>query len=182
MPTLATLVLVLGLAWLASRALDRVIHRLRALGHFTPIMAERIQNIRRVLVWSIAVLTVLQATGMFSHAWALLSAVLAAVAIGFFAAWSLISNLTSALLIVALRPFRLGDYVELVEPNNGTALGGEVVDMNLVFTVLAERNPETGAEARLYIPNNLFVQKLVRTRRRPGSGDRDSFFGENNPP
>jgi len=148
MPTVVTLALVFLLAWLVSRATGKLVRRLRDFGHFTPVMAERIQNIRRWVVWSVAVLAVLQTTGMFSHAWALLSAGLAAVAIGFFAAWSLISNLTSALLILALRPFRLGDYVELVEPNNGTSIGGEVIDMNLMFTVIAERDRETGFFSR----------------------------------
>lgn len=173
-----TIAFVLLGAWLLSRAARRLIERLRARGHLGSVMAARLQVGRRWAIWVVVLLLVLQTSGLFSHAWALLSAVFAAVAIGFFAAWSIISNLTSALLIVALRPFRIGDEVELVEPNNGTALGGEVIDMNLVFTTLCERNPETGVESRLHVPNNLFLQKLIRTRSRSRLGERASFFGD----
>ena len=175
-----TVALVLLVVWLVSRAASRLIERLRVLGHLGPVMARRLQIGRRWAVWTIAIPVLLQTSGLFQHAWALLSAVLAAVAIGFFAAWSIISNLTSALLIVALRPFRIGDDVELVEPGSGTSLGGRVVDMNLVFTTLTERNPETGVESRLHVPNNLFLQKLIRAR--PAHrGDRASFFGSQPP-
>ena len=58
------------------------------------------------------------------------------LAVGFVAAWSVLSNATAALLVLTFRPFRLGDIVELVEPG-GCAIGGRVIDMNLIFTTLS---------------------------------------------
>lgn len=167
---------VVLVAWLVSRAGKRLIEQLRVRGHLTSVIAARLHAARRWVIWTVAVLVLLQTSGLIENAWTLLTAVLTAVAIGFFAAWSIISNLTSALLILALRPFRIGDQVELVEPSNGTSLGGEVIDMNLVFTTLRELNPETGVESRLHVPNNLFLQKLVRARSGK-KGARASFFG-----
>jgi small-conductance mechanosensitive channel len=44
------------------------------------------------------------------------STALLAVALGFVAAWSILSNATSAVLVLILRPFRIGDTVELMDP------------------------------------------------------------------
>ncbi|MGD8862972.1 MAG: mechanosensitive ion channel family protein [Myxococcales bacterium] len=159
-----TVMLIIAVTLLVSRAVKRLVLRLAATGHLNPLMAARLQVIRRWVFWLVAGLVVLQATGLFDNAWALLSAVLAAVAIGFFAVWSLLANATSALLILAFRPFRHGDAVELVEPTNGTVLGGTVVDINMMYTAVRERDADSGREAVLHIPNSLFFQKLVRTR------------------
>ena len=87
-------VLVLLLAWLASRTLRRLIRRLEGTGHLTPTMAQRLRSGRRWILWSLAGLTALQLTGLFAHAWALLSALVAAIAVGFVATWSILSNAT----------------------------------------------------------------------------------------
>ncbi|MDH5674870.1 MAG: mechanosensitive ion channel family protein [Myxococcales bacterium] len=166
------------LAILVSRGLRRLIRRLASHGHLSPIMEQRLQSGRRWAVFVLAGLTLLQATGLFDNAWALLSAVLATVAIGFFAVWSLLSNATSALLILMFRPFRLGDTVELVEPTNRTVLGGVVLDINLMYTTLEETDAETGAIARLQVPNNLFFQKLMRTRMAAPVPVAEPFFRE----
>src|SRR5258708_312894 len=72
---------------------------------------------------------------------------------GFLATWTMISNVTANLLIAVLRPFRLGDTVEIIPEN----VKGQVVDRNMMFTALRERPGTT-----LHVPNNLFFQKLFR--------------------
>ena len=140
-------------------------------------MGGRLQLARRWALFVVAGLIVLQATGLFENAWALLSAVLATLAVGFVAAWSLLSNATSALLILAFRPFRSADAIELVEPSNGSVLGGRVTDMNLMYTTLEEKDEATGRSATLHVPNNLFFQKLVRVRS-PHEPSAEPFFRE----
>lgn len=158
--TLATI----AVAILVSFALRRVIERLSTIGHVSPIMGGRLQVLRRWAVLIVTCLVILQATGLFGNAWALLSTILATVAIGFIAAWSILSNVTSAILILTFRPFRHGDVVELVEPTNGTNVGGKVIDINMMYTTIRERDPESGETSTLHVPNNLFFQKLIRTR------------------
>jgi small-conductance mechanosensitive channel len=179
---LLTVALIIAVTLLLSRALKRLVHRLTATGHINPFMAARLQVARRWGFLTIAGLVVLQAAGLFDNAWALLSAVLATVAIGFFAAWSLLANATSALLILAFRPFRHGDVVELVEPTNATTQGGTVVDINMMFTTLRERDEESGRESVLHIPNALFFQKLVRTRTAEESARTVPFYRESQEP
>jgi small-conductance mechanosensitive channel len=72
-----------------------------------------------------------------------------------------LSNLFCALLILTTRPFRLGDYVELLESGDKPGLKGKVIDINLVYTTLRELESER-SQAVLQVPNNLFFQRTVR--------------------
>ena len=170
--------IIVGAALLISIILRRLIDRLRVSNHLAPVMARRLHTFRR---WSLIVLTVLvlmQVLGIFGNAWALISAGLAAVALGFVAAWSMLSNATAALLILTFRPFRVGDAVDLLEPK-GEGMGGTVVDMNLMFVTLRVEPAEADREKPpqfLHIPNNLFFQKIVRTRSTHERGSKASFF------
>ncbi|MBE0622417.1 MAG: mechanosensitive ion channel family protein [Burkholderiales bacterium] len=170
--------IIIVVALLLSRMLRRLIVRLHESEHLAPIMARRLQTFRRWTILVVTILILMQAFGVFGNAWALISTGLAAMALGFVAAWSMLSNATAALLLLTFRPFRLGDTVELVEPA-GTGVGGRVVDINLMYTILsvppAEKEP-TEAPQLLHIPNNLFFQKIVRTRSTHTRGSKASFF------
>ena len=85
--------------------------------------------------------------------WAFLVSISTVIGVGFLATWTMISNVTANLLIAVLRPFRLGDTVEIIPEN----VKGQVVDRNMMFTALRER-----AGTTLHVPNNLFFQKLFR--------------------
>lgn len=157
---------IVVVALLLSRLLRRLVERRREAGHLTPVMAARLQRFRRWSMLGLTGLALMQALGLFGSAWSLISAGLAAVAIGFVAAWSVLSNATAALLVLTFRPFRIGDLVELLEAS-GASLGGRVLDMNLMYTTLrveAQGEAAEGEPALLYVPNNLFFQKIVRAR------------------
>ncbi len=176
----AAALIVVAVALLLSRILRRLIDSRRQANHLTPVMAGRLQVFRRWTILVLALLALMQALGVFGSAWSLVSAGLAAIAIGFVAAWSVLSNATAALLVLTFRPFRLGDTVELLEPN-GNSLGGRVLDMNLMFTTLGVEPPagEPGSEPQvLQVPNNLFFQKIVRVRSPHARGSKAPFFSQ----
>lgn len=168
--------LTVALGLLTSSVLKRLVTRLQTGQHLTATMAARVQNLRRWVVLLGTGLIALHAAGLFDNAWALASAILAAVAIGFFAMWSLLSNMTSALIILVFRPFRVGDAIELIEPTNGTRLGGRVLDMNLMFTTLEMESENGDPPSLLHIPNNLFLQKTVRALPPATRLNSDAFF------
>ena len=128
---------VLLVALVVSHALKRLINVLRDMNHVSPTIANRLHTVRRWVIIVLAVLIILEALGIFRGTWALISTALAALALGFVAAWSVLSNATAALLIVTFRPFRVGDEIELLELTNGFSIGGRVLDMNLLYTTLA---------------------------------------------
>ncbi len=193
---------VLLVALLVSQALKRLVNVLRDLKHVSPVIATRLHAVRRWVITLLTVLMVLEALGIFRGAWALMSTMLAALALGFVAAWSVLSNATAAMLILVFRPFRVGDEVELLELTNGYPLGGRVLDMNLLYTTLEvaeddddgpQQPPEEGAPRRVTaprepappdrpqrlvrVPNNMFFQRPVRTRSSYAPGSKAPFFG-----
>jgi len=174
----AAALFVIAAVLLLSGILKRLINKVRDSKHLAPIMAARLQTFRR---WTCIVLTgllLMEVLGVFGSAWGLISAGLAAMALGFVAAWSMLSNMTAALLLLTFQPFRLGDTVEMVEPN-GTALGGRVVDLNLMYTTLSVQPMEgatTNGPQLLHIPNNLFFQKILRTTASHEITSKDTFF------
>ncbi len=106
------------------------------------------------LVWVGACILALDLWGFsVTGLWAFLVSISTVIGVGFLATWTMISNVTANLLLAVLRPFRLGDTVEIVPEN----VKGQVVDRNMMFTALRER-PGT----ILHVPNNLFFQKLFR--------------------
>jgi small-conductance mechanosensitive channel len=111
---------------------------------------------RRILSWAfwvITVLLVLQQFGVTDNVWASLTAVLALVAVGFVAVWSVLSNAFCSVMLMVSRPFNVGDTIEIP----GEGWGGKVIDFNLIFTTLRD---EQGV--MLQVPNNLFFQKPIR--------------------
>lgn len=173
-------VMVVLAAFLISRVLRRVISTLRESRSLSNNMAQRLQTFRQRVMVVVTLLVLMQVAGVFDNAWAFISTALLTVALGFVAAWSILSNATSALLVLILRPFRIGDTVELMDPT-GAPMGGQVIDMNLMFTTLTQPPVEGDIDDRpvvLNVPNNLFFQRALRTRSRHSPDSRAAFFSD----
>ena len=77
----------------------------------------------------------------------------AMVAIGFFAVWSVLSNITSSILIFFLFPYKIGDHIQVI----GDDINGTITDITL-FHLIVE-SVDTGI---VTIPNNVVIQKSIR--------------------
>ncbi len=171
-------------AFLLSRILRRLIDKLRDTQNLSAAMAGRLQTVRKRAIVLVTVLILMQALGIFDNAWAFISAGIAAVAVGFVAAWSILSNATAALLIMTFRPFRIGDTLELLDPT-GAPIGGRVLDMNLMYTTLGvpPNEDDTPSDRRvLRVPNNLCFQRVLRLRSVHDHDSKDTFFSEHRDP
>ncbi|MBP6717699.1 MAG: mechanosensitive ion channel family protein [Rhodoferax sp.] len=175
----AGVVIVLA-AFLISRVLRRVIHTLKDSRSLSDNMAHRLQTFRQRVIFTVTLLVLMQVAGVFDNAWAFISTALLTVALGFVAAWSILSNATAAVLILILRPFRVGDNVELLDPS-GEPMGGKLADMNLMFTTLTLPPVEGDLDDRsavLNVPNNLLFQRVLRIRSRHRPDSRAAFFSD----
>lgn len=128
---------------------------LQAKGKLSERMAFLIRRVARWAACVFALLLVLHQFGLLENTWASLTAILALVAIGFVAVWSVLSNAFCSLLMMIVRPFDIGDTIEIPADD----LKGKVIDFNLIFTTLREENGNL-----IQIPNNLFFQKPIRRR------------------
>ncbi len=116
-------------------------------------VAVVIRMFARWTVVVVALVMILQDLGLASGAWAVLSAMVAMVAVGFFAVWSTLANIMCTLMLLIFKPFKVGDTVELV----GDGVKGKVIDLTFMFTTLRE---EDGALVR--VPNVQFFQRNIR--------------------
>jgi small-conductance mechanosensitive channel len=151
----SALLIILGavlLNLIAGRALLLIARR-------TSFTEQEIKPIRRTVKWVISIVALVLVFGAFGlnigGMWGVLSTVLAMVAIGFVAVWSVLSNTLCTLIIMIFRPFAVGDEIEFA----GDPVKGRVIDLNFIFTTL-----DAGDGTVMQIPNNLFFQKVLRRR------------------
>ena len=160
---LGQVALILLVAWLLAKLSRRLLRRLD--GHYS-LPLELNMMVRRLLsfvIYSAALLLVLQQLGVSSTVlWTAFTGFATVAAVAFFAAWSVLSNIFCSVLILTTRPFRLYDHVELLENGDKPGLRGKVVDINLVYTTLRETDDGEGAGTVLQIPNSLFFQRVLR--------------------
>ena len=126
-----------------------------------------------IVKWILIVVVILLCLGFFGVSvgtlWAALSGMLALIAVGFIAVWSVLSNILCSILLIIFPPFRIGDEIEIQEPTSNFFVRGKVVGTNMLFTSLEATNPEDEADSTiLRVPNNIFFQKYVRCI--PGKG------------
>ena len=141
--------------WLA-----RTIGTLERAGRLSKLTVALLRRLAFWMACLFAVLLILQQFGLLSNVWATMTAVLAMVAVGFVAVWSVLSNGLCSILLMVTKPFNVGDHVELPGDN----LGGKVIDFNLIFTTLREDDGSL-----VQVPNNTFLQKPVRCRQGTGT-------------
>lgn len=158
---LQVLAIVVGafvLRWLARLLIRRLDRR-----YDLPI--EIVVSARRITSFVIgfgALLLVLERFGVSgSVLWTAFTGFAAVAAVAFFAAWSVLTNVFCAFLLLATRPFRLLDHIEVLENGERAGFRGRVMDMNLIFVTLEETHP-AGGESLLRVPNSLFFQRATR--------------------
>lgn len=74
--------------------------------------------------------------------------------VGFFAQWSLLSNITSSVLLFFNHPVKIGDTVKVLDKD--CPFEGEVSDLTYFFILLKTENGEI-----ITIPNSLVFQKTI---------------------
>ena len=161
---LGEVALIVLAAWVLQRVARRAADRLWA-RYDAP--SELVIGSRRVVTFLIsaaAVLLVLQRLGVSGTVlWTAFTGFATVAAVAFFAAWSVLSNIFCTMLILATRPFRLHDHVEILENGDKPGLGGRVTDINLVYTTLQEVDEAGDPRGSvLRVPNSLFFQRSVR--------------------
>ena len=74
--------------------------------------------------------------------------------VALFASWSLLSNITSAIILFFYFPYRIGDRIRIVDGDN--SIEGIVFDLNMFSMII--KNDEG---QKVTYPNNLALQKAI---------------------
>ncbi len=154
LPKLGTGLLLIFLFWLAAKALQRAFERLTRVPRVDPNLTRYIGSAIRVSLMLFGIVTALGTMGID------VSALVAGLGLtGFalgFALKDIVSNALSGILVLAYRPFRVLDRIEV------TGLAGTVTEINLRYTVL-------GAEGKtILVPNaSLFTNPVTVLQKGP---------------
>ncbi|KAA3645900.1 MAG: mechanosensitive ion channel family protein [Bacteroidetes bacterium] len=84
-----------------------------------------------------------------------IASVLTIVGIALFAQWSILSNISSALIIFISHPAKLGETITILDKEFD--IKGKVSDIGLFYVILKSETDE-----KIIIPNNLFLQKATK--------------------
>lgn len=169
-PGVQILLIVLA-AWLLQRVLRRIVRRASLRYQVPDELVVPMNGLIRWVIVAGAGLLVLERMGVSATVlWTAFTGFATVGAVAFFAAWSVLSNLFCALLIFTVRPFRVGDFIEVLDTAEKPGAKGRVVDINLLYTTLEDHSTAAvavaggaaAATAWLQIPNALIFQRVVR--------------------
>lgn len=159
--SLLILVVIVGggafLIGLGLRAVSVAGHRLGM-----PALAER--PIKSIIFWIGALLVAAAVLRQFNvDVLTPLTAVLGLIAIGFVAVWSVLSHITATFILVLTQAFSVDDHIEFM----GDPVRGKVKHLNTIYTVLEDTDGGV-----IYVPNNLFFQKMFRRLPKPPAAEK----------
>lgn len=83
-----------------------------------------------------------------------LTSVLTVLGVGFFASWSILSNITSGLLLYFNHPLHIGDYIKILDKE--LPVEGTIKDISMFFMHI-----ETNEGEYITIPNSIIMQKTI---------------------
>lgn len=149
-------------AWLLTTLLRQLVRRVCLRYDIAPAFGLGLRRVLSTLIYIGALLLFLNRLGISgSVVWTTLTGFVAVGAVAFFAAWSVLSNIFCAFLILTTRPFRLYDYIEVLENGDKPGLRGRVIDINFIYTTLQEIHAD-GEDSVLQVPNSQFFQRTTR--------------------
>jgi small conductance mechanosensitive channel len=148
-PSLTILIVAIGIERLLTYYTSKSYQKRRLPAHH----AHLLKLIGR---WIITIVAIILIAGIFgvglTNIWVVVSGIIAMALVGFFAAWSILSNILGTLIILAWHPFSIGDKISILPE----ALAGEVIDINLFYTKL-----KTEEGNIIHVPNVTFVTKFT---------------------
>jgi small-conductance mechanosensitive channel len=164
MVTFGQVLLIVFIAWLLRRAVQRLIRRVNEAYNLPPHALPGARRVAGILINGAALLLILERLGVSGTVlWTAFSGFAAVGAVAFFAAWSVLSNIFCTMLIFSTNQFRINDHIEVLENGEKPGFKGRVIDINLIYTTLEEVTTDNTATATvLQIPNNMFFQRAVR--------------------
>jgi small-conductance mechanosensitive channel len=83
-----------------------------------------------------------------------ISSLLTLLGVGFFAQWSILSNITASIILFFSHPLKIGSQVRLLDKDN--PIEGKIEDITFFFVHI-----RTAENEHITIPNNVVLQKSI---------------------
>lgn len=149
--TACVLIFLILLRWVlvlitrrAAKKYERVEHRTGLIVKHINYAAIFLLFLSIVMIWSVD----------FKNFGSVILSVFAVIGIGFFAQWSILSNITSGIIMFFIFPYKIGDYVKVHDKEH--LYEGIIDDIKTFHIILKTDKGET-----ITYPNSLMLQKGV---------------------
>ncbi|UTF59806.1 mechanosensitive ion channel family protein [Gilvimarinus sp. DA14] len=146
---------VVVLFLLVARIIDRVIGELANKRSVSEYRVEYVSKITRfsLLFCAVAVICLLLGLG-YGDVSLFLSSIFAVVGIALFAQWSILSNITASVIIFFGFPYRVGDRIQVLDPD--AKLCGVITEITMFHVIVRMDDGNT-----VTYPNSLMLQRAV---------------------
>ena len=112
-----------------------------------------IQKIKTAIIFIFVALIIIYIWGLeVENIWIFVTGLLGLVAIGFFAVWSILSNVFAGVVIFFTQPFKIDDRIRVLPDE----IKGKVTDITLFFVKI-----KTEEGGLVSIPSNLIFQRMI---------------------
>lgn len=146
--------------WLGAFILRRVARRVANRQGYAAGRIAHVKVMINVSALAVAVLLLAALWGFEQNLVVFASSIFALVGVALFASWSMLSNVTAALMLYFTAPFLVQDRIRILDGDN--TVTGHIRQMGLIFLTLEDDH------GHLYtLPNNVLLQKTV-IRLQPG--------------
>lgn len=130
--------------------IDRYIHKYE-LAHKRGLAIHKVKSI---IIYVVGFIFIIYVWGIdLENVWIFLTGFIGLVAIGFFAVWSILSNIFAGIVLFFSQTLRIHDTIEIMPD----AVAGEIKDINLFFVILTDNEGNL-----INIPNNVIFQKMIK--------------------
>jgi len=152
--TAAVVVLMIAVRLLSKSAISRALRRFK----FSYQRRKVIIKLINLLVFIGGALVITAIWGIDQERLFLfLSSAITVMGIAFFAQWSLLSNITAALILFFNHPIKLGDDIKIYDKDY--PVEGTVKDIGYYFVRI-----QTPRGEHITIPNSIILQKMISVR------------------
>lgn len=152
--------IIITLITLVATTVTRIIVRslIRKYALLNPRIEQRTNHIIRIfsiLINSTCALILIIIWGVDPrNLFLTLSSVFAVIGVAFFAQWSVLSNITAGIILFFSSPFKIGDYVKILDKD--FPIEAKIEDIYTFYTYLRTRDGELHV-----FPNSLLLQKGI---------------------
>ncbi|SFT43850.1 Mechanosensitive ion channel [Lishizhenia tianjinensis] len=136
--------------------LNRVLVRIASKFGIQKERRKLINKAINLVLYIIAIVLILMVYSMDqSNLWVYISSFLTVLGVAFVAQWSLLSNITAAVLLFVNHPVKIGDEIEIVDKE--FPITGKVSDIGLFFLHIRISENE-----KVTLPNSVVFNKMVK--------------------
>lgn len=148
--------LIVIIAWLLTKLLvDRAIKNLSIKFGVTRERRKIIVRILNFLFFILMFIFLITIWGVDKNKLFLFfTSIITVLGIGFFAQWSILSNITSGIIIFFSHPIKLGDHIKIIDKD--FLVEGKLISISFFFIHI-----ENNLNEKITVPNSIALQKSI---------------------